>query len=717
MLLIFIFFFVESINAAQPCFSISCTSKGIEKIQREGKNAREAAQREAKNTREAAQREAKNTREAVQREAKNAREAVQREAKNAREAVQREAKNAREAAQRAAIIRRENTLINIEKEASRRTKQFNNINTGIVNKSRSEINSINNSASENIGYIQEKSQQEIQRITEDIEHTTQQLYQYVNENPIDKEGLESALEAAQEVQKSNIGKSTRSFGVQVNKTIDGIESSEVGEILDDVGKKVSTEKTLKGVTNTIDYWESSEVGEAIDKASESVNDYIDVRTTTIDKKVKAGMEVNSPNEWVRDKVFGVKARRHHNVTLLRQYGEEHKCERNIMYKRLGYSAQQAAILNYFLYGNDCENIRDTKTVDAFISFFGSEFSQNLKISIESGRWLDEQALERLFLSTFDNTYREFNFIQGASKTSFMLSSTERNENFPRSKPIDLTENAILSNNGLNMDFIEGASISSTGSKPSPKNEPSSRMKSDVPEQTQHFEQAASSPPPTLREEWQKKEFKDLQKNTSSFKSQFQKKFIKPLIQDARTIISMHKKTINLSTDIALKLGTDEVKGKIKELVVSVFDNVITKGVTGALLINKAINTTFTSYQKENLKYVKKNDPTAKPVPEYFGSGGLAAAAKKAQECGCTVWEGIGGFWYFVDKLNYSVSSRSTRVLRGNSQILPGNGRSDNRPETFIKDVLKDSVLTFVTEYFSEKIKNKLKSSFKEQLKG
>lgn len=126
------------------------------------------------------------------------------------------------------------------------------------------IGAINNSVMRNVDTINQGAEDEYNRAAARSQELGQQLQDYTREHPVDKEGLESAFEAAAAA-KNNLGKSTKQFGIQGKKIIGNVGSSEPAKTIKSFGSKVSMKNLEHGVSNPVGGLDPSEVGRSIHK--------------------------------------------------------------------------------------------------------------------------------------------------------------------------------------------------------------------------------------------------------------------------------------------------------------------------------------------------------------------------------------------------------------------------------------------------------------------
>ena len=513
-------------------------------------------------------------------------------------------------------------------------------------------------------------------------------------------------EAGKKVSVGDIVKGTQN-------TIDYAESSDLGKSLHEAGEKVSVGNIVKGAQNTKDYWESSEAGKVLHEQGKKANDYIYGRVIGTKKKLTASWEAESPGEWW-EKLW---MRR-----IKRRPPPLYTCARNYnVYNRLGYTKEQSAILNYFLFDKVCDE-HHYEAINDFSKYFSLVYNKLLLVHSKSGDPLNNNNIEQVISQALNNTYQAYGFEKKSTNTAMAFTLTDdsgRWEEIQFSEGGDTYYEDLWSdgdyyntpNDAEGSAGITNPGPNSLGEKPEPEKKKKKPPFRDIDTtDTDNSEQRRM-------EHTRKFHAKMLTKKIVSFKSYFNEKFYKPLLEDTRTIISMHKKIIDLTKDIVLKLASDEVKDKIVDAFEKGFRkslNVPKLVAKGPLEVTKMINTTYETYLNKTLDYVKKDDPEAKIVQSQGTPS--AYAAIKAQNCGCTVWKGLGDIWYYHPDPNYPIKSRSIKIRRGNSPYLPGNNRPDNRPDSFVTDVLKDAMMTYLQDSSIDAIKSTLKGAFKKQLK-
>ena len=161
------------------------------------------------------------------------------------------------------------------------------------------INNIDTSVMRNVDDIQRGAEYEYNKAAAKSQELGQQLQNYTREHPVDNEGLESAFEAAAAAKK-NLGNSVKQFGIQGKKIIGAVESPEPAKAMKNFGAKVPM-KNLEHVSNAVGGLEPSEVGRSIhdvgSKAIESIKkgDYWNAKEPVnavggLAAKVKPSME-------------------------------------------------------------------------------------------------------------------------------------------------------------------------------------------------------------------------------------------------------------------------------------------------------------------------------------------------------------------------------------------------------------------------------------------
>ncbi len=121
---------------------------------------------------------------------------------------------------------------------------------------------INNSVMRNVDTINQGAEYEYNRATARSRELGQQLQDFRRENPVDNEGLESAFEAAAAA-KNNLGNSVKQFGIQGKKIIGNVGPSDPAKAVKSFGATDSMENFKHGVSNVVGGLEDSEVGSSI----------------------------------------------------------------------------------------------------------------------------------------------------------------------------------------------------------------------------------------------------------------------------------------------------------------------------------------------------------------------------------------------------------------------------------------------------------------------
>lgn len=591
------------------------------------------------------------------------------------------------------------------------------------------IDAISNQAIKERQAIQDKTKRRFGELSGKLDAGQQALERIIQSNPIDIEGLNNVAANAKEAE---IKTGTMSFDSSDNESefnpnmdalvdlVNDIESSQVAKELHDWGTKASSENIEKGVSNTIEYWTNLNADNKTRQGIDDLNEYIDIRARSTDKKVNAALEAKSFPDWMVGKVMGGDASVHKRKLEERErkkYFDKHRCDRLLAYQKLNYTKQQAAILDYLIYGNECKNISDLNVVNSYLSYFDLEFKKEFISIRKQGNYIDEEALTNLFKKVF--------FI---SLYSYRIQSPQDTLNLTDSLDDGPTEAQHYwgDDGNYHIDFSESPSeIKPNTPSPTTSHEnfdsdnfnhagATNGLETTNPNQSPSFSLsrensiAFSEGSENLKKQiWLNDTVKELKRSISNINATFSKSFITPLVKDIKWIYKSHNKEIDNFNSVVSKVFEDLAKDEIEDL----FKKQVFKGLKGigfAFQAHSVIMKTFEVYKEKTFEYVLKIDPKAKQVPVGFnGSAGIGDAALVAQQ-GKTAWK-FGGFWYYHNDINYKPKTQGSIILRGNSVVEHGTDQLDIRDSNFLIDVLQTTLDESLGDYLTGKLRERFKN--------